>query len=113
MRRSRTVAALAHHLLAHHLLALAPALVPVLVLVLGLDVFCLVNLVRAKSVRNAPKLAWAIVILAVSAPLGALLYLFFGMERGGRAAASVAPAGPGAAHCAGGPDGAGPRLPPP
>ncbi|HTA08090.1 MAG TPA: hypothetical protein VK836_06260, partial [Streptosporangiaceae bacterium] len=52
---------LAHHLLAHHLLALAPALVPVLLLVLGLDVFCLVNLVRAKSVRNAPKLAWAIV----------------------------------------------------
>ena len=87
-------APLAHHLLAHHLLALAPALVPVLVLVLGLDVFCLVNLVRAKSVRNAPKLAWAIVILAVSAPLGALLYLFFGMERGDRAAASVAPRDP-------------------
>jgi ABC-2 type transport system ATP-binding protein len=69
---------------------LAAALVPVLVLVLGLDVFCLVNLVRAKSVRNAPKLVWAIVILAVSAPLGALLYLFFGMDRGGSAAASVA-----------------------
>ena len=85
---------LAHHLLAHHLLALAPALVPVLLLVLGLDVFCLVNLVRAKSVRNAPKLAWAIVILAVSAPLGALLYLFFGMDRGGRAAASFATAVP-------------------
>jgi ABC-2 type transport system ATP-binding protein len=61
--------------------ALAPALVPVLVLLLGLDVFCLVNLARAKSVRNAPKLAWAIVILAVSAPFGDLLYLFFGMDR--------------------------------
>ncbi len=75
---------------------LAPALVPILVLVLGLDVFCLVNLVRAKSVRNAPKLAWAIVILAVSAPIGALLYLFFGMNRGDRAAtaASVAAADP-------------------
>jgi ABC-2 type transport system ATP-binding protein len=58
------------------------ALVPVLVLILGLDAFCLINLVRAKSVRNAPKLAWAIVILVVSAPIGALLYLFFGMDRG-------------------------------
>jgi ABC-2 type transport system ATP-binding protein len=72
-----------------HLGVLAPAVVPILVLVLGLDVFCLVNLVRAKSVRNAPKLAWAIVILAVSAPLGALLYLFFGMDRSGRTAAST------------------------
>ena len=44
--------------------------------------------------------------LAVSAPLGALLYLFFGMERGDRAAASVAPRSR-AAHCAGDPDGPG------
>jgi ABC-2 type transport system ATP-binding protein len=72
---------------------LAPALVPILVLVLGLDVFCLVNLVRAKSVRNAPKLAWAIVILVVSAPIGALLYLFFGMTRADRAAATASIAG--------------------
>ena len=78
---------------------LAPALVPVLVLLLGLDVFCLINLARSKSVRNAPKLAWAIVILVVSAPFGALLYLFFGMDRGSRhgsreygGAAAAAPA---------------------
>jgi ABC-2 type transport system ATP-binding protein len=70
--------------------ALALALIPVLVLLLGLDAFCLVSLARAKSVRNAPKLAWAIVILAVSAPFGALLYLFFGMDRGGHAPADVA-----------------------
>jgi ABC-2 type transport system ATP-binding protein len=44
-------------------------------------VYCLVNLVRSESVRNAPKLAWAIVILFVSAPIGAVLYLFFGMDR--------------------------------
>jgi ABC-2 type transport system ATP-binding protein len=69
---------------------LIPALIPVLVLIVGLDAFCLINLVRAKSVRNAPKLAWAIVILVVSAPLGALLYLFFGMERRGALAASPA-----------------------
>src|SRR5215469_3471881 len=66
-----------------HFASLAPALIPVLVLLLGLDVYCLVNLARAKSVRNAPKLAWVIVILCVSAPLGAILYLFFGMDRTG------------------------------
>jgi ABC-2 type transport system ATP-binding protein len=67
----------------HHLPpGLVAALVPVLVVVVGLDVFCLVNLVRAKSVRNAPRLAWAIVIIFVSAPIGAVLYLFLGMDRG-------------------------------
>ena len=66
-----------------HFASLAPALIPVLVLLLGLDVYCLVDLARAKSVRNAPKLAWVIVILCVSAPLGAILYLFFGMDRTG------------------------------
>jgi ABC-2 type transport system ATP-binding protein len=70
--------------LGHTLASVAPALIPVLVLVVGLDVFCLVNIARSKSVRNAPKLAWVIVVLAVSAPLGALLYLFFGMDRSGR-----------------------------
>jgi ABC-2 type transport system ATP-binding protein len=93
-----TVAVAAAHggPLAHLLPSLLPALIPVLVLFLGLDVFCLINLIRAKSVRNAPKLAWVIVILAVSAPLGALLYLFFGMDRSGRGGAptlSAAPAG--------------------
>ena len=62
-----------------HLLA---ALVPLLVLLVALDVYCLVDLARARSVRNAPKLVWAIVIVFVSAPLGALAYLFFGRERG-------------------------------
>jgi ABC-2 type transport system ATP-binding protein len=61
---------------------LITALIPVLVLVAGLDIFCLVDLVRAKSVRNAPRLAWAIVIVFVSAPIGAVLYLYFGMDRG-------------------------------
>ncbi len=88
------------HPLIHLLPGLLPALVPVLVLLLGLDIFCLVNLVRAKSVRNAPKLAWAIVILFVSAPLGAILYLFFGMDRSGgggtksRSGRSAAPQAP-------------------
>ncbi len=58
-----------------------PALIPIGVLILGLDLYCLVNLARAKSARNLPKLAWVLIILLVSAPLGALLYLFFGADR--------------------------------
>jgi ABC-2 type transport system ATP-binding protein len=90
---------------ARPLLQALPALIPVLALLLGLDVYCLVNLARTKSVRNAPKLAWVIVILCVSAPLGAILYLFFGMDRTGagqRDAAvpsrPVRPAAPPATH---------------
>ena len=57
------------------------ALVPLLVLVVALDVYCLIDLARAKSVRNAPKIVWVIVILFVSAPIGALIYLFAGRDR--------------------------------
>jgi len=60
---------------------LLPALVPLLVLVVALDVYCLIDLARAKSVRNAPKWVWALVILFVSAPIGALVYLFVGRDR--------------------------------
>lgn len=68
---------------AHPMLHAWPALIPVAVLILGLDGYCLVNLVRAPSVRNLPKPIWAIVILFVSAPLGAILYLCFGADRTG------------------------------
>ncbi len=61
---------------------LLPAVVPLLVLIVALDVYCLVNLARAKSVRNVPKFVWVIVILFVSAPIGALIYLFIGRDRG-------------------------------
>src|SRR5215469_4775536 len=67
----------------HPLLRAWPALIPVAALILGLDGYCLVNLVRAPSVRNLPKPLWAIVILFVSAPLGAVLYLCFGANRTG------------------------------
>jgi ABC-2 type transport system ATP-binding protein len=60
---------------------LLPALVPLLVLVVALDVYCLVDLARAKSVRNVPKFVWVLVILFVSAPIGALIYLFVGRDR--------------------------------
>ena len=61
---------------------LLAALVPLLVLLVALDAYCLIDLARAKSVRHAPKVVWAIVILFVSAPIGALIYLFFGRDRG-------------------------------
>src|SRR4029450_13473025 len=48
-----------------HLLA---ALVPLLVLLVALDVYCLVDLARAKSMGGAAKLAWAVVVVFVSAP---------------------------------------------
>ena len=61
---------------------LLPALVPLLVLVVALDVYCLIDLARAKSVRNVPKWVWVLVILFISAPIGALVYLFIGRDRG-------------------------------
>jgi len=66
----------------HHLPpGLLGALAPVLTLLLALDAYCIISLARATSVRYLPKFVWAIVILLVSAPTGALLYLFFGVDR--------------------------------
>ena len=59
------------------------ALIPLFVLLAGLIVYCLVDLVRARSVRYLPKLVWALIIVFVSAPFGALAYLVFGKDRHG------------------------------
>jgi hypothetical protein len=64
--------------------ALLPLLVLVLVLAAALDAYCLADLVRAPSVRYAPKVVWAAVILLVSSPFGPLLYLLAGRDRTGR-----------------------------
>jgi ABC-2 type transport system ATP-binding protein len=69
------------HPLLGSLSGLLPALIPALVLIFGLDIYCLVNLAQARSVRNLPKVAWVVIILLVSAPFGALAYLFFGADR--------------------------------
>ena len=61
---------------------LLPAVVPLLVLILALDAYCLIDLARAKSVRHMPKWVWVLVILFISAPIGALVYLFIGRDRG-------------------------------
>ncbi len=59
---------------------LAAALVPLLVLATGFEVFCLVDLARAEEVRHLPRWAWAIICL-LSIPLGGILYLVFGRVR--------------------------------
>jgi hypothetical protein len=60
------------------------ALIPVLVLVVAFDVYCLVDLLRARSVRYLPKIVWAVIIVIVSSPLGGVIYLFAGRDREGR-----------------------------
>lgn len=57
------------------------ALLPLLIVALAVDIYCLVSLVRAPSVRYLPKIVWAIIIVCVSFPVGAVLYLFAGRVR--------------------------------
>lgn len=59
------------------------ALIPLFALLAGLIVYCLVDLIRAQSVRYLPKPVWALIIVLVSAPFGALAYLVFGRDRHG------------------------------
>lgn len=51
----------------------AAALVPIVVVLAGFEVFCLVDVARAAQVRYLPKWAWAVICL-VSVPLGGLAY---------------------------------------
>jgi ABC-2 type transport system ATP-binding protein len=72
------------------------ALVPLAVLLAGFIVFCLIDLARAQAVRYLPKPAWAVVILLVSWPLGAIAYLVVGKDRSHRRGERpVRPAGTG------------------
>lgn len=56
------------------------ALVPIVVVAVGFEVFCLVDLARADEVRYVPRWAWAI-ICVVSIPLGGIVYLSIGRSR--------------------------------
>jgi len=69
------------------------ALAPLLALAAGLMIYCLVDLIRAPSVRYLPKPVWALIIVLCSAPVGAIAYLIFGKDRNGHDLAG--PAGPG------------------
>ena len=57
------------------------ALAPVVLLVVGLVIYCLVDLIRAPAVRHLPKPLWALIILIGSVPIGPVLYLVLGRER--------------------------------
>ncbi len=58
--------------------AFAPILV--LLVAIGFEVFCLVDLARAEEVRYLPKWGWLIVSL-ISIPLGGIIYLSIGRVR--------------------------------
>jgi hypothetical protein len=60
------------------------ALLPVVVLAVAFDIYCVVDVVRASSVRHLPKAAWVLIIVVISAPWGGLAYLFFGRDRSQR-----------------------------
>ena len=63
----------------------ALVLLSALALVVGWEVFCLANLVRADKVRILPKWAWAVACL-IQIPLGGILYLLLGRVWGRDAA---------------------------
>src|SRR5215469_17580379 len=71
------------------------ALLPLLALIVALDAYCLVDLARARSARGAPKIVWAIIIVFVSAPIGALVYLFAGRDRSRHDPPATVPGQPG------------------
>jgi hypothetical protein len=58
----------------------AAALIPIVLVAVGFVIFCLVDVVRAESVRFLPRWAWA-VICVISIPLGGIVYLIVGRER--------------------------------
>ena len=55
------------------------AWVPLLVLVIAFQVFCVVDVIRSPSTRHLPRWAWVLVCLAVNL-LGGVLYLMIGRE---------------------------------
>jgi len=61
------------------------ALLPIVALALAFDVYCVQDVVRAKSVRHLPKVAWVLIIVLISAPWGGLAYLFVGRDPDRRA----------------------------
>jgi hypothetical protein len=56
------------------------ALIPIIVMAVGFEVFCLVDVVRAEEVRYLPRWAWAVICL-ISIPLGGIAYLIVGRSR--------------------------------
>jgi hypothetical protein len=57
------------------------ALLPLVLLLVGFVVYCLVDLIRAPHVQYVPKPVWALLIVVFSPPFGAIAYLVFGKDR--------------------------------
>lgn len=57
------------------------ALAPILIVAIGFVVWVIIDIVRADSVRYLPKWAW-IVISCISIPLGGIVYVLLGRDRG-------------------------------
>ena len=56
------------------------ALVPLALLAVAFEVFCLVDVFHAEKVRYLPRWAWALICL-ISIPLGGIIYLVAGRQR--------------------------------
>ena len=57
---------------------LIPFLIPVILLQLGLMIYCLVDIARREKTRG-PKWVWALVVIFVNL-VGPVIYLIFGRE---------------------------------
>ncbi|HUR49215.1 MAG TPA: PLDc N-terminal domain-containing protein [Acidimicrobiales bacterium] len=55
------------------------AIVPIVVVALGFATYCIVDVIRAPSVKHLPKWGWIVACL-VSIPLGGIVYLTIGRE---------------------------------
>ena len=64
---------------------------PLIVIVLAVVGYALVDLVRTPSVKYLPKPVWAVVIVLLSMPLGAVVYLVVGHDRSPPAPAVTTP----------------------
>lgn len=56
---------------------LIPLLIPLFVLQLGLQIYCLVDLIKRETVRYDNKVLWGVVIFAFNL-LGPIIYLVLG-----------------------------------
>jgi len=59
------------------LMGLLPLLIPLVVLQLGLMIYCLVDLARRENVKHLPKWGWALIIIAGEL-IGPVVYLIIG-----------------------------------